>query len=1240
VRILAKKPGMARLGLSLSAVALVASLGAHGVSTAGALTFDATCTVSPSPSSLSGAALDAATPTRNGVAYDGTSASLGLARAAGNFKPAQFSIADPIEIACAGDFDEDGWTDFVGGTGNGEAGGGVSAIKFYKNRTMDEPAPQKWTNDAIDCTAAANLPPSTFTKCVRKPKFVATRLSQGTASTADDKHIEEGKKNPTTSVQNVGGAMACADFNRDGHMDFVYLRCVGTTESCGPGSGVRADMFLGKGPDQHGLPSFQAKYQLITDLNKLPNIRGPSNRIGVGDLNGDGYPDLVIGGGSSTTSGSKGQLVRLLNGKGAAPKFDTTAVLVSGVATGAEGYSGVALGDVTGDGVLDIVAGGEGLPVAHLYTQLLGSGLATRYDMTAPAPAGSAHSGALSMTLVVDLDGDGKLDAFGAADNQTGSSGGNSYVWSNSGAAPNPFAAAPQLPTTRSTGSTPPNIDFDGGFFMDYDRDPDGTKDLIVMDDDSGNYKVIANTVVTRYAPCGDVTSGALDVGGAAEVMVTEVRLRPTITAPPGTSFELQASNDDGVNWTDAPPCAGGTTDYCASFSTTVGARIRWRAFLYSNASGSCAAAPGLVTPRLGGMQVSHTKISAALLFRAGPVAEGNLVYVGGSRQPGAAGELFALDDESLSMASPRSWAAAARLDALADSARRIWFGSSSSVRYAFDTASAPNNAVRAALSAPDAASAVALVSWVRGKRFGLGTPRRLGAIESSTAAVLAPPDLPPYYGRSGTTTADRAIIDAFVAANAARPRLVLVGSRDGMLHAFYSNPASFSDPLNGQEVWAFVPYLVARNLYAECTASSTATPRVCAAGNGNAGIATYPDGSPTLADVRIGAEMRTVLVMGMGNGGEGVFALDVTSTFDPATGGVAGPTPLWHFTDGNMGRSLSKPAVIRVRKAAAPRGGGNGNGNGGAAIDDDEQWLAVFASGPRSGADVGDSVYAIDIATGALAWQFDLGATGTYISTAITAYETDDPDQAGTPVVDGFVDRLVFADNKGQVWKLDPATVATTGAALGDVTGLAGVSRKALFSTHLTRGALGSERAIGGTIAVASDGSGRTVLYFGTGGTDDTTASAQNEFYAVYADTGALRHKLTPAAGVRYHGGVTVIGDQVLVSSSLDLSGTGLCASTAGRLQVLDTSTLTETVAVATSSKMTAPVFAREGQIYTVTARGEVASSTFKSHQGGASGGAGVGGGAGGAGGGSDGGEGGAGAPPLDVLGWREVEN
>ena len=394
--------------------------------------------------------------------------------------------------------------------------------------------------------------------------------------------------------------------------------------------------------------------------------------------------------------------------------------------------------------------------------------------------------------------------------------------------------------------------------------------------------------------------------------------------------------------------------------------------------------------------------------------------------------------------------------------------------------------------------------------------------------------------------------------------------------------------------------------------------------------------------NAKINGSWATVLVSGEGNGGRTVFALDVTNTVNASDGSINGPTPLWQKSDVNMGRSYSKPTVIRTKIAGS------------------EAWLAIYASGPGITTDVGDTLYAVNLADGTLMWTFNIGDANCFIASDITASETDD--ESGTEI-DGFIDRVFFADNKGRIWKVDPGNNFVTGGEIQEVgsTVDVGLTHRALFSTRVTVGGLGEDRAISGTLTAATDFTNRLVLYFGTGGTEDTPAAAQNAFYAVYADSGDIRSKLDGsngiAAGVKFYGGVVFESGQIVFTSGQDLSGLGLCAPSAGKIVAIDANTFDLQFEQETNSKIVAPVFAQNGEIYTVTLTGNIYASAFMGSGGGvAAGGGGGGGGAamgGGGGGGAGGGSGGAGGggggggsgsglsnetKPFNIIAWRQV--
>ena len=231
-------------------------------------------------------------------------------------------------------------------------------------------------------------------------------------------------------------AILAGDFNHDGHMDIA----VG---GAGPFGSV--DVLLGKGD---GTLNFKSVYG--TDGTG----QGASS-LSEGDLNGDGYLDLV----SSNTSGTLSSLygkpggtfnaevsyslgdfqnsatiaadfngdgitdLAVLNYGGGCPQCFGSVSIMLGKGNGLFVPLGVryktgtlgaafAVGDVNGDGKLDLIVEGDGLPYNNYeyIGLLLGNGDGT-FQAAKAEPNVCAVSGTPGIALA-DLNNDGKLDAM------------------------------------------------------------------------------------------------------------------------------------------------------------------------------------------------------------------------------------------------------------------------------------------------------------------------------------------------------------------------------------------------------------------------------------------------------------------------------------------------------------------------------------------------------------------------------------------------------------------------------------------------------------------------------------------------------------------------------------------------------------------------------------------------------------------------------------------------------------
>ena len=173
-----------------------------------------------------------------------------------------------------------------------------------------------------------------------------------------------------TPCSGIGGAdIYTADFNGDGNADVIMQFVLG-------GSDTSAGFFVAFG---NGNGTFQAPVQYD------PGPPYTVHRIAVGDINGDGFPDVAV----STEANNK-VYIYLNNGQGVFNKAHIIALT---------GQSYMAIGDVNGDGKADLVSGGGDIALGD------GNGkfqAAESYTVAAQEGAG--------LPVLADLTGSGQLD--------------------------------------------------------------------------------------------------------------------------------------------------------------------------------------------------------------------------------------------------------------------------------------------------------------------------------------------------------------------------------------------------------------------------------------------------------------------------------------------------------------------------------------------------------------------------------------------------------------------------------------------------------------------------------------------------------------------------------------------------------------------------------------------------------------------------------------------------------------
>ncbi len=216
----------------------------------------------------------------------------------------------------------------------------------------------------------------------------------------------------------------------------------------------------------------------------------------------------------------------------------------------------------------------------------------------------------------------------------------------------------------------------------------------------------------------------------------------------------------------------------------------------------------------------------------------------------------------------------------------------------------------------------------------------------------------------------------------------VFVGANDGMLHAFNAT--------TGAERWAYVPSMLISKMKNLSDPGYTHD--------------YFVDGSVMVADVNSGSQR--ILVGGLGAGGKGLYALDITGTarLAPANETIAKTNILWERTAGssgfaNMGYTFSTPVIAKVNV-------------GGTNTD-----VVIIGNGYNNNGDYKAYLYVINALTGEVISSRVAGTSGSSSSpnglSSPTAIDNDG---------DGVVDYVYAGDLDGTMWKFDLSPLASSG--------------------------------------------------------------------------------------------------------------------------------------------------------------------------------------------------------------------
>lgn len=281
------------------------------------------------------------------------------------------------------------------------------------------------------------------------------------------------------------------------------------------------------------------------------------------------------------------------------------------------------------------------------------------------------------------------------------------------------------------------------------------------------------------------------------------------------------------------------------------------------------------------------------------------------------------------------------------------------------------------------------LIAWVRGQdvrdQYPLGPPIGNGDSTERRRAMGDPIHAQPAIVIYGGTVASPNIDDA----------IAYLPTNDGYLHAI--------NAADGAELWSFIPQeflplqydLFTNNVDTDKSYALDGEIQALKFDVNGDGIVTPASGD------------RVIIYFGMGRGGDGYYALDVTNKASPAFMWRIGATEL-----PGIGQTWSTPTIARV------------NING--ATQNSQKLVLVMGGGydpvqDGTGYNVdgaGNRIFMVDALSGALLWS--AGLTGADLNhtrmthgipASITVLDINS---------DGFADRMYAGDMSAQLWRFD----------------------------------------------------------------------------------------------------------------------------------------------------------------------------------------------------------------------------
>lgn len=368
-------------------------------------------------------------------------------------------------------------------------------------------------------------------------------------------------------------------------------------------------------------------------------------------------------------------------------------------------------------------------------------------------------------------------------------------------------------------------------------------------------------------------------------------------------------------------------------------------------------------------------------------------------------------------------------------------------------------------------------IAYLRGSRASEnGTYRKrahlLGDIVNSKLTAVGPPDqkfwdiFNPGYSQ-------------FQRDNSSRPTIIYVGSNDGMLHAFDGTlpkqsggtcTSSLSGSSCGKELFAYIPGMI----YGD----STTGPEIGLVSRTNPNMVHryLVDGTPIAADVDFkrtygatgtDSDWRSILVGGLGKGGKGYYAIDITKPSSWSSEAAVAGKVLWEFTNADMGYSFGDPVIAKT-----PEFG----------------WTVILPSGYNNGEQA--FIFLVNPRTGGLLKKIAL--PGSSDIAHIAAYTPN--------FADLTADTIYGGDLAGNLWRIDLTQTTTTEEVGGIEVTSSSYNYGVVKLAELTNAAGNAQPVTTRPLIEIDPASGKRYVLVGTGKLLSDNDIQDNELQSFYA--------------------------------------------------------------------------------------------------------------------------------------------